>query len=72
MKRAEVDKKPDVIIQAGDFADMHSLSSYDVGKKAGEGARYQDDIAVAKEAMSILLAPLNEYNKQRRKIKAKQ
>lgn len=67
-----VDKKPDVIIQAGDFADMHSLSSYDVGKKAGEGARYQDDIAVAKEAMSILLAPLNEYNKQRRKIKAKQ
>jgi hypothetical protein len=28
-----VDKKPDVIIQAGDFADMPSLSSYDRGKK---------------------------------------
>ena len=28
-----VEKKPDVIVQIGDFADMPSLSSYDVGKK---------------------------------------
>ncbi len=26
------EKKPDVIVQIGDFADMPSLSSYDVGK----------------------------------------
>ena len=29
-----VQKKPDVIIHLGDFADMTSLSSYDVGKKS--------------------------------------
>ena len=28
-----VDKQPDVIVMIGDFADMPSLSSYDVGKK---------------------------------------
>ena len=32
-----VDKKPDVIVCLGDFADMESLSSYDVGKKSFEG-----------------------------------
>ena len=32
-----VEKKPDVIINIGDFADMPSLSSYDVGKKSFEG-----------------------------------
>lgn len=29
-----VDVKPDVVIHLGDFADMPSLSSYDVGKKS--------------------------------------
>ena len=43
-----VDKKPDVIVQIGDFADMPSLSSYDVGKKSFEGRRYKDDIETAR------------------------
>lgn len=64
-----VDKKPDVVVQIGDFADMHSLSSYDMGRRAGEGARYKADIACVKEAMSILMGPLNEYNENRRKNK---
>ena len=28
------EKKPDVIVNIGDFADMPSLSSYDVGRRA--------------------------------------
>lgn len=57
-----VDKQPDVVVCIGDFADMPSLSSYDVGKKAFEGRRYRDDIDIAHAAMSTLLAPLVEYN----------
>lgn len=57
-----VDKKPDVIINIGDFADMPSLSSYDVGKKSFEGRRYVNDIDAAHEAMDALLTPLREYN----------
>ena len=67
-----VDKKPDVIVQIGDFADMPSLSSYDVGKKSFEGRRYKDDIEAAKEAMDILLEPMREYNARCRKDKKKQ
>lgn len=66
-----VDKKPDVIVQIGDFADMHSLSSYDAGRRAGEGARYREDILVAKEAMSRLMGPMNEYNSIRKKNRKK-
>ena len=67
-----VDKKPDVIVQIGDFADMPSLSSYDVGKKSFEGRRYKDDIEAAREAMDILLEPMREYNGKCRKDKKKQ
>lgn len=52
------EKKPDVIVQIGDFADMPSLSSYDVGKKSFEGRRYTDDIAATHNAMDHLLAPI--------------
>ncbi len=67
-----VDKKPDVIVQLGDFADIHSLGSYDMGKKAGEGARYEEDIKCAREAMEVLMAPISEYNANRRRNKRKQ
>jgi hypothetical protein len=55
-----VDKKPDVIVCIGDFADMESLSSYDKGKKSFEGRRYKADIAAAKKAMDLLLEPLKQ------------
>ena len=64
--------KPDVLIQIGDFADMPSLSSYDIGKKSFEGRRYKDDIKAAVEGMDILLAPLRDYNEKCRKDKKKQ
>ncbi len=57
-----VDKKPDVIIHLGDFADMPSLSSYDVGKKSFEGRTYTADIEAANIGMSMLLSPIASYN----------
>ena len=55
-----VEKKPDVIVCLGDWADMPSLSSYDVGKKSFEGRMYIEDIRAAKEAMQAFLAPIRE------------
>jgi hypothetical protein len=59
-----VKMKPDVIILAGDFADMESLCSYDKGTKSYEGRRYQADVAVTREAMSLLLNPIKVYNEE--------
>lgn len=59
-----VDKRPEKIICIGDFADMPSLSSYDVGKKAYEGRRYLADIEAAGNAMDTLLKPLFELQHQ--------
>jgi len=67
-----VDKKPEVIIHAGDHWDMHSLSIYDKGTKKAEGARYQDDIEAGLEGMEALLKPIIAYNNKRKKYKEKQ
>lgn len=66
-----VDQKPDVIINLGDFADMESLSSYDVGKKSFEGKRYIKDIEAAQQAMDVLLQPLRECYSKAKKNKEK-
>lgn len=58
-------KRPDVIVNIGDFADMESLSSYDAGKKSFEGRRYKTDIEVARKAMDLLLEPMRQYNRKR-------
>lgn len=57
-----VDKQPDVVVNIGDLADMPSLSSYDVGKKAFEGRRYKDDVLSVIEAQQRLFTPLIQYN----------
>ena len=67
-----VDKRPDVVICIGDFADMPSLSSYDKGKRSFEGRRYKKDIAAAKLAMDTLLGPLRRHNAHMRKLKQAQ
>lgn len=67
-----VEKKPDVVVQLGDFVDMESLSSYDVGKKSFEGKRCTKDIEAAKEAMQCLMSPLYEFNQRAKKNKEKQ
>lgn len=68
--QAAVKYKPDVIIQGGDWYDMHSLSSYDRGKKAHEGARFEDDIRAGNEAWAILNSVIDgEINRQKRNKK---
>lgn len=67
-----VDKQPDVIICAGDFYDMPSLSSYDRGTKKAEGKRYHEDIEAGIEAMEAFLAPIKKYNKKQKRKKHKQ
>ncbi len=57
-----VDKQPDVVVCLGDFADMPSLSSYDVGTKSFEGRRYKTDIEATHQGMETLLAPIRSYN----------
>ena len=57
-----VEKKPDEIICAGDFADMESLCSYDKGKIQFEGRRYKADCNASVKGMEKLLDPLREHN----------
>lgn len=51
-------KKPDVIVCIGDFADMPSLSMYDIGKKAFEGRRYKKDVESTIQGMNLLMTPI--------------
>lgn len=67
-----VEKKPDTLVCLGDFADMPSLSSYDIGKKSFEGRRYIKDIEATHNAMESLLSPLWEFNLKAKKNKEKQ
>lgn len=55
-----VDKKPDVLVLIGDWADMASLSSYDVGKKSFEGRTYTADIEIANDCLSMLMEPIQK------------
>lgn len=67
-----VEKQPDVLVQIGDFADMASLSSYDIGKKSFEGRRYKADVEASRMAMSRLLSPVEKFNQQQRRNSKKQ
>lgn len=59
--RAEIaSRKPDVIVQIGDWADMHSLSSYDRGKYGFENRRYDADVLAAQRAWDLLDAPIRK------------
>ncbi len=53
-----VEKKPDVLVIIGDWADMPSLSSYDIGKKSFEGRTYRDDILAANDGLQRLMGPI--------------
>jgi len=59
-----IDKKPDVVICAGDFFDLPSLSAYDKGKTAFEGRRLLDDINAGKIGMRVMLKPLKDYQEK--------
>ena len=66
------EKKPDVIVNIGDFWDMPSLSSYDKGKKSFEGRRYKDDIEVGNMAMDLFMQPIRKEMKRIKRNKKKQ
>lgn len=61
-----LEKRPDVVIHLGDHWDMPSLSSYDKGKAAMEGRRYEEDIAKGNEDLALITAPTNRHNNSRR------
>lgn len=65
------DKRPDAIVCLGDFADMESLSSYDIGKKAFEGRRYTKDVEATIKAQDNLFNPLFALQLQQRRNKQK-
>lgn len=54
------------VIDMGDWEDMESLSSYDLGKKSYEGRRYQRDIAAAIDARQKTNQAIDEYNERAR------
>lgn len=60
------EKRPDKIVCLGDFADMPSLSSYDIGKASAEGKRYAADLDATKQAMSALLRPIRKLHRHKR------
>lgn len=62
------DRKPDVVICAGDFWDMSSLSSYDKGKRGFEGRRYIKDVDAGNVAMERLLSPIRKMGKHKPRL----
>lgn len=66
-----IERKPDVIIDIGDSADMASLCQYDVGSVRAEGRRYADDIAAYRDAMDKFMAPIIKYNNTHSRWKKK-
>jgi len=59
------DKKPDIIVNGGDFADMPSLNAYDQpGSKGMEGQRYKEDILAVQTAMRLLMTPIKEESER--------
>lgn len=70
-KRADIlgklihDVRPDVVIDIGDTADLHSLNSYDRGVKAFVGRNYADDINAHNDFQERLW---HQYRKSKRKL----
>lgn len=51
------DKRPDVIVNLGDMADMPSLSSYDRGKRSAALLTYAEDVQSVHRGMKKLMEP---------------
>ena len=58
-----LEKRPDVIVQIGDWADMHSLSLYDKGKRCYEGRRYTRDIEAANDSLALFEGVIEDHNR---------
>jgi hypothetical protein len=53
------DKQPHVIVCIGDFGDFPSLSHFDRGTLQFEGRRYKKDLSAFRQAMELLMGPIN-------------
>ena len=51
-------KRPDVLVQIGDFVDFPAFSSYDKGKASSWNKTYRDDFDAGREAMAALMGPI--------------
>lgn len=61
-----VDKRPDIVISIGDWADMASLCTYDKATLHAEGRRYQDDIVASQDALQRVMSRVRKgYNKKK-------
>lgn len=67
-----VDRKPDRIVQLGDFVSMSSISGWDMSKRLMmEGRRYQEDVEAGREAINLLFSELDCLQKRQRVHKQK-
>lgn len=66
-----VDKKPDIIVSIGDWADMQSLCYYEKGTIHAEGQRYVNDVAASNEAVDIVMGYVNKEIKRLKRGKRK-
>jgi hypothetical protein len=60
------------VIDMGDWEDMPSLSSYDIGKKCYEGRRYKKDLSAAWDARERVGSAIARYKDQCRRSKQRQ
>ena len=67
-----LEEQPDVIIDIGDFGDLSTLGTYDVGTKNGEGKRILDEVACIKDASDRVFKRISAYNSTRTRHKKPQ
>lgn len=67
-----LEKQPKYIVHLGDHWNMQSLSSYDMGRRANESARYSEDIKAGYDALMRFENVINEYNKKQQAKRKKQ
>lgn len=67
-----LDRRPDIVVDIGDSADMASLCTYDTGTVRAEGRRYTEDLRAYAEAQHLLWEPIRNWNEQQARNKKKQ
>ena len=66
-------RKPDMIVQLGDFLTMKSLSFWDKNNRLTmEDLRFAKEMQAGRTVMDLLFGPMNHYNKKMRDQKGKQ
>lgn len=69
--RLIVDRRPDIVIELGDFGDYESLCSHTKGTIEAEGKRLVQDMEITKDAREKLTMPLLTLQQKQRNQKIK-